>query len=86
MIKPKRLCTGDTVAIVSLSSGMLGEAWAIHKLHIAQERLERDYGLRVLVMPNALKVLNMSMSIRKPGLRIGWMHSAIRKSKLFFLP
>ena len=57
MIKPKRLCTGDTVAIVSLSSGMLGEAWAIHKLHIAQERLERDYGFRVLVMPNALKGL-----------------------------
>ena len=55
MIKPVHLCAGDTVAIVSLSSGTLGEPWAIHKLHIAQMRLERDYGLRVKVMPNALK-------------------------------
>ena len=55
MIKPKRLCPGDTVAIESLSSGMPGEAWEIHKLHIAQKRLEHDYGLKVLVMPNTLK-------------------------------
>lgn len=55
MIKPKHLQRGDTVAIVSLSAGTLGEPWAIHKLHIARERLENDYGLRVAVMPNALK-------------------------------
>ena len=55
MIKPKHLQPGDTVAIVSLSAGTLGEPWAIHKLHIARERLEGDYGLRVTVMPNALK-------------------------------
>ncbi len=55
MIKPAHLQKGDTVAIVSLSNGILGEPWAIHKLTIAQERLENDYGLRVKVMPNALK-------------------------------
>ena len=55
MIKPRHLERGDTVAIVSLSSGILGEDWAIHKLTIARERLERDYGLRVRVMPNALR-------------------------------
>lgn len=55
MIKPERLKRGDRVAIVSLSSGILGEPWAIHKLAIARERLERDYGLSVTVMPNALK-------------------------------
>lgn len=55
MIKPKHLNRGDTVAIVSLSAGTLGEPWAIHKLHIAKERLENDYGLNVVVMPNALK-------------------------------
>lgn len=55
MIKPKHLSKGDTVAIVSLSAGTLGEPWAIHKLYIAKERLERDYGLNVVVMPNALK-------------------------------
>ena len=55
MIKPERLKKGDTVAIVSLSRGMLGEDWAIHKLDIAKERLEKDFGLQVKVMPNALK-------------------------------
>ena len=55
MLKPKHLERGDCVAVVSLSSGILGEPWAIHKLDIARERLERDYGLRVKVMPNALK-------------------------------
>ena len=55
MIKPKHLERGDCVAIVSLSAGTLGEPWAIHRLHIARERLEGDYGLRVKLMPNALK-------------------------------
>lgn len=55
MIKPERLRPGDKVAIVSLSRGMLGEDWAIHKLHLARQRLEEDFGLQVEVMPNALK-------------------------------
>ena len=55
MIKPKHLQPGDTVAIVSLSAGTLGEPWVIHKLDIARQRLERDFGVRVRVMPNALK-------------------------------
>ena len=55
MIKPKHLCSGDTIDIVSLSAGTLGESWAIHKLHIARQRLEQDYRLKVKVMPNALK-------------------------------
>lgn len=55
MIKPKRLVAGDKVAIVSLSRGMLGEDMFIHKYHIAKDRLEKDYGLEVVAMPNALK-------------------------------
>ncbi|MBQ7870981.1 MAG: LD-carboxypeptidase [Oscillospiraceae bacterium] len=55
MKKPQRLRPGDKVAIVSLSRGMLGEEQFIHKYHLAKERLERDYGLRVVAMPNALK-------------------------------
>lgn len=55
MIKPEHLKKGDKVAIVSLSRGLLGESWAIHKLNIAKERLEKDFGLQVVVMPNALK-------------------------------
>lgn len=52
---PKRLEKGDKVAIVSLSSGLLGEENFIHKYHIAKERLEKEFGLEAVVMPNALK-------------------------------
>lgn len=55
MIKPKHLQPGDRVAIVSCSRGTMGEPWAIHRLNIAKERLERDFGLEVVIMPNALK-------------------------------
>lgn len=55
LIKPKRLRPGDTAAIVSLSGGMLGDPQFRHLYHIARERMERDYGLTVLTMPNALR-------------------------------
>lgn len=55
MNKPGRLKKGDKVAIVSLSRGMLGEKMFLHKFDIAKKRLEEDYGLEVVAMPNALK-------------------------------
>lgn len=55
MLKPKHLQKGDKVAIVSLSRGMLGEPEFIHKYEIAKQRLEDDFGLTVVAMPNALK-------------------------------
>lgn len=55
MKKPKHLERGDKVAIVSLSRGMLGEENFIHKYFLAKERLEKDYGLVVVAMSNALK-------------------------------
>ena len=55
MIKPKRLQKGDKVAIVSLSRGMIGENIFIHKYELAKKRLEEEYGLEVIAMPNALK-------------------------------
>ena len=55
MLKPKHLQRGDKVAIVSLSRGSLGEPAFIHKYDIAKKRLEEDYGLEVVAMPNALK-------------------------------
>lgn len=42
------------VAIVSLSSGTLGEAFAKHELDIGVKRL-KDFGLNVTFMPHALK-------------------------------
>lgn len=55
MTKPKMLKEGDKIAVVSLSWGGLGDEALIHKYHIAKERLERDFGLQVIAMPNALK-------------------------------
>lgn len=55
MKKPELLKKGDKVALVSLSSGMIGEPNYIHKYYIAKERLEKEFGLEVVTMPNALK-------------------------------
>lgn len=54
MIKAKALQKGDKVAIVSLSSGMLGEEFCSHNIEIGVERLKK-YGLEPVFMPNALK-------------------------------
>ena len=59
MIKTKRLKKGDKIAIVSLSSGMLGDKEFIHKYYIAKERLENEFGLEVVCMPNALKEVSL---------------------------
>ena len=81
MLKPKRLSPGDRVAVVSLSSGILGEARFLHKYRLAAERLERDYGLRVEAMPNALRgedflyrhpearAEDLNAAFRDPGIR-----------------
>ena len=55
MIVPKKLKKGDTVAIVSLSSGMGGEKEYFHRYEIGKKRLEEVFGLKVITMPNALK-------------------------------
>jgi len=54
MIKPRALKKGDRVAIVSLSSGLLGESFCSHDVEIAKKRLE-DMGLEAVFMPNSLK-------------------------------
>ncbi|WP_414046705.1 S66 peptidase family protein [Macrococcus equi] len=55
MIKPIKIKKGDTVAIVSLSSGMAGDDDFIWRTKQGIERLEEVFGLKVKVMPNALK-------------------------------
>ena len=55
MIKPERLRKGDKVAIVSLSSGLLGEPDFLHKYELGKKRLEEKFGLEVVAMPNTLK-------------------------------
>lgn len=55
MIKPKRLKPNDTIAIVSLSWGGLGDPNLIHKYELGKKRLEEEFHLRVVAMPHALK-------------------------------
>lgn len=55
MIKPSRLTAGDAVALVSLSSGIAGEELFSHKVMIGKSRLEKEFGLNVVIMPNAMK-------------------------------
>ena len=50
----RKLRKGDKVAIVSLSSGMLGEEFCSHNIEIGVKRLT-EYGLEPVFMPNALK-------------------------------
>lgn len=54
MIKPYSLKNGDRVAIVSLSSGILGEESCAHQLDLGKKRL-KALGLVPVFMPNALK-------------------------------
>lgn len=58
MIKPSKLQTGDTVALVSLSSGLAGEEEIRWRTEQGIERLENVFGLNVKVMPHALKGLD----------------------------
>ncbi|MCL2564644.1 MAG: LD-carboxypeptidase [Defluviitaleaceae bacterium] len=55
MLKPAKLMKNDTVAIVSLSSGLGGEAAFLYRYKIGKKRLEEEFSLNVITMPNALK-------------------------------
>ncbi len=55
MIKPEKLKRGDTVAIVSLSSGIAGDQDMVWRTEQGIKRLEDVFGLKVKVMPHALK-------------------------------
>ena len=54
MIKANKLKAGDKVAIVSLSSGILGESFIKHELDLGIKRLE-EFGLIPVFMENSLK-------------------------------
>lgn len=80
MIKPKRLHKGDKVAIVSLSKGMIGENMFIHKFELANKRLEEEYGLEVVAMPNALK--GIDYLYQHPEARAQDLMDAFRNSEI----
>ncbi|RIO12493.1 S66 family peptidase [Mammaliicoccus sciuri] len=55
LIKPSKLSKGDTVAIVSPSSGLAGEKDILWRTEVGIQRLKDEFGLNVKVMPHALK-------------------------------
>lgn len=55
MIYPKKIEKGATVGVVCLSSGVLGEPFVKHEIKLIEERLPKEFGLKIKYMPNALK-------------------------------
>lgn len=81
MIKPKALNRGDTVAVVSLSSGMGGEAPFLHRYRTGVERLQSVFGLNVVTMPHALKGIEFLYNhpeLRAQDLMMAFKDPAIR--------
>jgi len=54
MIKPPKLKSGDKVAIISLSMGILGELFMVFQKELIEKRLN-EFGLEVVYTPNALR-------------------------------
>lgn len=55
LIKPKKLCPGDTIATISLSGGSAGEQDMLWRYQLAKQRLINDFGLNVIETPNSHK-------------------------------
>ena len=54
LIKPKRLQPGDKVATISLSWGGAGDPDILWRYEVGKKRLEEEFGLKVVEMPNTL--------------------------------
>ena len=55
LIKPNHLSKGDKVATVSLSWGGAGDDRLLWRYNVGKQRLEQQFGLQVVEMPNTLK-------------------------------
>lgn len=55
MIRPRRLNKGDKIATVSLSWGGAGDKEFRYRYEIGKKRIEDNFGLEVVEMPNSLK-------------------------------
>ncbi len=80
MLKSKALKQGDKVAIVSLSSGMLGEDFCNHNLSIGIERL-KNFGLEPVFMEHTLKGLEFikaNPQLRAEDLKSAFLDKSIK--------
>jgi muramoyltetrapeptide carboxypeptidase LdcA involved in peptidoglycan recycling len=55
LVKPQRLNKGDKVATVSLSWGGAGDEDLLWRYNLGKKRLQEQFGLEVVEMPNTLK-------------------------------
>ena len=55
LTKPAALKPGDKVAAISLSWGGAGDTDILWRYEVGKKRLEEEFGLKVVEMPNALK-------------------------------
>jgi len=55
LVKPNRLNRGDKVATVSLSWGGAGDSDLLWRYNLGKKRLQEQFGLDVVEMPNTLK-------------------------------
>ena len=76
MLKPQKLKRGDTVAIVSLSSGIAGDDSIVWRTYQGIQRLQEIFGLKVKIMPHALK--GSVFTQQHPELRASDLNEAIR--------
>ena len=53
--KPNKLSKGDKVATVSLSWGGAGDENLLWRYNLGKQRLQEEFGLKVIEMPNTLK-------------------------------
>ncbi|MCJ1749823.1 LD-carboxypeptidase [Mammaliicoccus sciuri] len=76
LIKPSKLSKGDTVAIVSPSSGLAGEKDILWRTEVGIQRLKDEFGLNVKVMPHALK--GADFTYNHPEKRVEDLHQALQ--------
>jgi muramoyltetrapeptide carboxypeptidase LdcA involved in peptidoglycan recycling len=55
LIKPARLQQGDKIATISLSWGGAGDEDILWRYEVGKKRLQEEFGLQVIEMPNTLK-------------------------------
>lgn len=79
MIKPKRLKVGDTLATISLSSGMGGDSEILYRYQQGKKQL-MDMGFNVVEVPHAL--LGSDFIYSHPEIRAQDLHSALIDPKI----
>src|SRR5262249_25630865 len=78
LIKPDRLKPGDTVAAVSLSSGLT--ALVPHRYTAGKRQIEGTFGLKVIEAPNTLR--DPEWIYRNPKARADDLHWALENDQV----